>query len=335
MGKLKLAFSVFGLAFVVYLAVAFVSPKRADVKYSFKIYANPSAVFARVVCMNEWKQWQSMQKLDPDLNYEFSDRPCGLQAWGELTSKNLGHARFEIREVRPDRYVSLTADIESVDSDGLVEWWFEEDGYDTKVEYVFTGSETSFFFRPFNWFSSNVLEELMLKDLKALKILAEETPNFVLRTYEYLYEVEEVVLPDSFYLLDFANVTLKEADSIHIHGSATIEKITEINGANLLGPREFHFYEGDSIRTVASAIPVAPGGVQFENLAFQKIKGGKAFQIRSNHAYIDEEVNSAIQDYMEDRGLNWKMPVRTIFDKEGHPSDTSGWSVRVVYPLSD
>jgi effector-binding domain-containing protein len=264
---------------------------------------------------------------------EYSENPCGLDAWNSWVGDNSGVGKQVILEVTPNEYIKTSLVFGGDSAVQIAEWFFEETDGVTKVTWNFIGSEVSFFKRPGNLIGEFFISSAYVSSLAALKEIAEAAPV----VEESAYEIKEVELEEVKYLLVSGDVKPAEIEAFYGEKFALIMGYITDKKVEVVGHPSGLFYSWtDTLAKMSAAIPVASDVVGTKEIEFRIVEAGKALQIDFYGAYDQTEAaHYAIDDYMAAKGLEIAGAVREVYvtDPMSEP-DTSKWLTQIIYPVA-
>ncbi|MCF8465274.1 MAG: GyrI-like domain-containing protein [Flavobacteriales bacterium] len=316
----------------VYVIVAAVAPSSLVVEKSISVNAPASAVFNEVNCFDKWPGWSAWDAMDSTMVNEYSDNPCGLNAWNSWVGDNSGVGKQVILEVRPNEYIKTSLVFNGDSAVQIAEWFFEETDGVTTVTWNFIGSEVSFFKRPGNLIGEFFISSAYVSSLEALKLIAEAAPIIE----ESAYEIKEVDLEEVKYLLISGDVKPKDIEAFYGEKFALILGYLTEKKVEMAGHPSGLFYSWtDTLAKMSAAIPVGSDVAGTNDIEFRIVEAGKALQIDFYGAYDQTEAaHYAMEDYMTAKGLDIAGAVREVYvtDPMSEP-DTSKWLTQIIYPI--
>lgn len=170
---LKIALSVLIVLASIWIVLAIIAPSELVVEKSVTVQASPAAVFNQVVCFDKWPQWSPWDAMDPTNTNQYSDNPCGLDAWNSWTGEQTGTGKQVITDVRENEYIKTSLVFSEAPEPQVSEWFFETTNEGTKVTWNYIGTETSFFRSPLNLMGKYFLSSAYESGLASLKKVAE------------------------------------------------------------------------------------------------------------------------------------------------------------------
>ena len=335
--------------FLAYLVLAIVSPAQLKVERSMKMFVQPKAVFAVMVCMDKWPKYDALQKFDPSVENNFSVENCGVGAWHEWNGEQAGHGKRKIVDLNPDEYIKLEVVLSQGEPPIEVEWFFNSDDQDgAEVICKYSGGKRSLLSRPSNLLLKYVIDELLVKSLTAIKREAEKNPGRAIPYYEYLVDVEEISMPSQTYLTEISRVNRDDFKEYQKKGpSSDLIKFAHQNGIDIPDSWVSLFLsevdeKGNSgaalnMRTIATGIPIPNSITNTGQFDIVKIPAGKAYQSVSENAHFDlnkQFEDKAIRWFLSDNELKYVAPVRWIYEKRLDSDGTPQLSIRYVYQVT-
>jgi len=159
--------------FGIYVVIAAVAPANLIVEKSTTIDASSQAVSSHVNCLDKWPAWSAWQAMDPKMENEYSDNPCGVGAWNSWNGPTSGKGKQTIEEVNGSESIKMNLVFEGFEGVNYANWKFDEVDGSTIVSWSFEGAPSPFFFRPINLMMKGVLEESYATGLASLKEVVE------------------------------------------------------------------------------------------------------------------------------------------------------------------
>lgn len=315
-----------------YVVAALVAPSSLVIEQSTIINATPATVFNEVSCFDKWPAWSPWNAMDSAMNNEYSENPCGLNAWNSWTGEKTGQGKQTIIELVENEYLKTTLVFGGDSTPQISEWKFEAVEGGTKVTWNFIGSEASFFKRPMNLIGKHFLTESYVTGLAALKSVAESaTP-----VKEYVYEITEVELPEVKYLLISGDVKPQDIGQFFEVSFGKIVEYAAKKGAAMNGHPAGLFYNWtDTLAKMSAAIPIDKEIEGNKDIEFRVVAGGKALHINYYGAYDKTEAaHYEMDDYMDEHDLQISGAVREIYVTDPTTeADTSKWLTEIIYPV--
>jgi uncharacterized protein YndB with AHSA1/START domain len=98
-------------AIVVVLVVAATRPDTFRVQRAATIQAPPEKVFPLINDFRSWREWSPWEKMDPNLNRDYSGPSDGKGAvYGWEGNKRVGKGRMEIKDTSPPNRITIQLD---------------------------------------------------------------------------------------------------------------------------------------------------------------------------------------------------------------------------------
>ena len=316
-----------------WVVLAAISPSELKVERSTTIDAPASVVFENVNCLDAWPAWSAWQSMDPGMENEYAENPCGVGAWNSWKGEKSGVGKQTITEVRDAEYIKMDLVFEGFEGTNYSEWNFVEADGVTTVTWNFLGAPSPFFFRPMNMMMKGVLEGSYDQGLAALKEVAEAAPA----VEESAYEIVEVNLPEAKYLVVSGDVNPADIEAFYKENFGKIMTHMEKNKVEMAGSPTGLFYSWtDTLAKMSAAIPVAADAAGTKEIEFRTIEAGKALQIDYYGAYDKSEAaHFAMDDYLNANGLTITGAVREVYVTDpGAEPDTSKWLTQIIYPVT-
>ena len=162
---------------ILWVIIAFISPKEMKTSQSIVINRTPYVVYDQVNNLKLWNNWSPWVKKDPGMTQKFSDNHVGIGAVVRWESEKEGDGEQTIVESYAPKKIRTALVFTDWDGTTYSNWKFEEvsDGK-TKVTWDLEGSELPFILRPlgFGWNAS--LEKDYKNGLQNLKEFCEKLP---------------------------------------------------------------------------------------------------------------------------------------------------------------
>ncbi len=314
------------------LVLIAVSPSKLTVEKSITIDAPTSVVFANVSCLDKWPAWSAWDAMDPEMKNEYSENPCGIGAWNSWDGPQTGKGKQTIDEINGNESIIMSLVFEGFEGTNYANWKFEEVEEGTKVTWTFDGAPSPFLFRPMNLMMKGVLEKSYEDGLNALKDVAENGAA----AFESAYEVKEVELPETKYLLISGDVVPSDIGEFYGNSFGTIMGYMAENGVEMAGHPTGLFYNWtDTLAKMSAAIPVNKDAEGNEAVEFRTVEGSKALQIDYYGAYDEVgPAHEAMDAYMSANNLDYNGSVREVYVTDPmSEQDTSKWLTHVIYPV--
>jgi uncharacterized protein YndB with AHSA1/START domain len=138
---LKKILIVLALIIIVFLVVVALQPADFQVSRAATIAAPPATVFAQVNDFHKWAAWSPWEKLDPDIQRNYSGEPAGEgAAFSWSGNSDIGEGNMTITESRPDELVRLKLEfIKPMAGTSDTEFRFKPEGDGTHVTWTMSG----------------------------------------------------------------------------------------------------------------------------------------------------------------------------------------------------
>ncbi|MBP9151059.1 MAG: GyrI-like domain-containing protein [Flavobacteriales bacterium] len=317
----------------IYVIVAAVAPSSLVVEKSISVNAPVATVFNEVNCFDKWPAWSAWDAMDSTMANEYSENPCGMDAWNSWVGENSGVGKQVILEVKLNEYIKTSLVFGDDPAVQTAEWFFEEVDGVTKVTWNFVGSEVSFFKRPGNLIGEHFISSAYIASLAALKEVAEAAPV----VEESAYEIKEVELEEVKYLLVSGDVKPADIEAFYGEKFALIMGYITDEKVDVAGHPSGLFYSWtDTLAKMSAAIPVASDVAGTNDIEFRIVAAARGLQIDYYGAYNQSEAaHYAIDDYLVANGLELAGAVREVYvtDPMSEP-DTSKWLTQIIYPVA-
>ena len=319
--------------FGIYIVAALVAPSSLLIEKSVTINAPIKTVFKQVSCFDKWPTWSPWDAMDSTNTNEFSENPCGQDAWNSWKGDQTGTGKQVITEIRENEYLKTSLVFSQSPEPQISEWFFVETEEGVEVTWNYIGTETSFFNRPMNLMGKFFLTTAYESGLAALKKVAEANPA----VEETSYDIKEVELPELKYLLVSGDVKPENIGDFYgenfgrIMGYMT-EKKVEMAGY----PTGLFYNWTDTLAKMSAAIPISSDVAGTDEIEFRSIAASSSLQIEYYGSYeLTMEAHLAMDDFMNSNGLELNGAVREVYvtDPMSEP-DTSKWLTQIIYPVS-
>lgn len=329
-----LIFILVALLLAVILAM-FLAPKKMVLEKSTTIDAPPMLVYNLIDDFKNWESWSPWKDLDPDAINTYSKKSEGVGArWSWKGNAAVGEGSQKMIAVDAGKSINTELEFNGFDGVSKSNWTFEEDNGGTKVTWDFSGAETGFLFRPFNWIMKGGLEDSYALGLSRIKNIAEKRA----RDKEYRgYKINEIMLPEKYYLTSRQNVELNNIQQFYSRTLPVLFGKATKAGCKMDGMPGGLFYKWDESKgttDMAASIPITrPQEVPGATL--ETIKAGKALQI-DYYGNYDKSSNAhyAMDEYLADYGLQYNAPiVEEYVTDPTQEKDPNKWLTKITYYL--
>jgi len=172
MKLIKVILSILAAFLLLWIIVAFFSPKYIGVKESIIIEQSSNTIFNQVNDLKNWSNWDEWNRRDSLMIKKYSAVSKGENASISWESEE-GNGTQKIIESNSYEKIRLLLSLEDWD-DNFSNWEFEELGeFETKVTWTFEDAELSFFLRPMGFSFNNSIRDDYQKSLANLKFYCE------------------------------------------------------------------------------------------------------------------------------------------------------------------
>jgi len=170
MGFLKTLGYILVTIILLWVIVAFFSPKELGTSQSIVINKSSYVIFEQVENLKFWSNWSPWQKKDPDMKQEYSENYIGKGATVIWESETAGNGKQTIVNSIYSESIKTEMKFEGWDGKTIGNWRFEEnDKNTTTVTWDLEGSELPFIIRPMGFIWGKGLEEDYKTGLNNLK----------------------------------------------------------------------------------------------------------------------------------------------------------------------
>jgi hypothetical protein len=161
----KIAIAV-SLLVVVFIAVVVSQPSSFHVERSARMAAPPEVVFPFINDFHRWPSWSPWEKLDPNMQREYSGEPQGKGAAYDWSGNDdVGKGSMRIIESQPPSTVAIALEFkEPWQATNATLFSVSPDGGGSRVTWGMDG-ESNFMFKAMGLFMN--LDEMVGKDFEA------------------------------------------------------------------------------------------------------------------------------------------------------------------------
>jgi hypothetical protein len=323
--------------FLSYLILAAVAPSSLQIERSVRVSVAPDVVFGHVACLNRWDSWSSWKRFDPSFRNEYSKKACGTGAWQKWSGKQSGRGKRTVVDLKANQYLKFEVFHDDLAQSGVSEFYFREDCGDSFVTWKFGTTKCAFLERPINLFGQTILEEMIEKGLASLKLLA-ENELVAFKLYDYLVEVDEIIIQDQLFLMEISEVNVEDIDAYEDAGADNILKYMAENNIEASGPKTMLMLNNkDTVFTLAMAFPIPEEVVVSEPFICKVISGGPGYQVVYDRSDMSSNVSQlarrSIRSFMLDNGLSYNLPIRNVYQEKVNLNDSLESSVKVIFQV--
>jgi hypothetical protein len=132
----KIGFGILGL-FVLLLIVGFLLPSEVHIEKSQVIDAPVDRIFRNVYDLRNWEKWSPYKKMDPLMEFSYSNPPVGVGAFYNWSSElpELGNGKLTITELQANKKIVTSVEMEDF-GDAKGQFIFEPYKNDVKVTWM-------------------------------------------------------------------------------------------------------------------------------------------------------------------------------------------------------
>ena len=324
---------ILSITLVLSIVLMAVSPKNLVVEKSIKIEAPANVCYNLVNDLGKWELWSPWFQLDPEAEHTYSDITYGAGAkWNWKGNEDLGEGSQTIIENDENNAVKMALEFQGWDGESFSDWVFTEKDGATEISWDFQGSDTPFFFRPFNLLMKSGLAKSYKEGLAALKGLAEE--RYSKNIYRG-FEIKQTELEERNFVVSRQVVAFENMQQFYAQNLGSLFGRVQAAGLEMQGMPCGLFFDYDEMAQetdMAAAIPIA-SDVTIEGIMSHRIPAGMAIQLDYRGDYQGlKEAHTAIDEYMKDRLLLSNPPVvEEYITDPGQEKDPSKWLTRISY----
>jgi hypothetical protein len=116
-------------------------PGRFTIQRSAEIGAPPATVYALISSFRNWVHWSPWEKLDPNLQREYSGPDAGVRAgYHWVGNQQVGEGRMTILETRPDEEIVIRLEfIKPFSTTNQTTFRLAPDAGRTRVDWIMEG----------------------------------------------------------------------------------------------------------------------------------------------------------------------------------------------------
>lgn len=173
MKLIKVILSILFAFVLLWVVVAFFSPKYISVKESIIINHSPNTIFSQVNDFKNWNNWSEWNRKDSLMKLSYSNPSFGENSTITWLSESEGNGSQKIIESIAFEKIRFLVQIDDWD-DNYSNWTFNElEEFKTEVTWEFEDAEIAFLIRPMGFSFSNSIKSDYIKSLENLKYFCE------------------------------------------------------------------------------------------------------------------------------------------------------------------
>jgi len=330
MKLIKVILSILAAFFLLWVIVAFFSPKYIGVKESIIIEQSSSTIFNQVNDLKNWSNWDEWSRRDSLMIKRYSANSKGKNASISWEGEE-GNGTQQILESIAYEKIRLHVSLDDWD-DSFSNWEFEELlEFETKVTWTFEDAEISFFLRPMGFSFNNAIRNDYQKSLANLKFYCESQAQQNKKLKPSLIHTEAFNYIGKHIATSFEDIGPQMGKSY-----GELLKICSDNEWNILGMpfsisyiNENEYFEFDVAFKIDNLITPPLGYVS------GIIPEGETVSISHFGLYENLPASySIIENWIEKNGYvkNGNSYEVYITDPGSEP-DTSKWETQIFYPV--
>lgn len=334
MRALKIIGYIIAIFLILWIIVAFLSPREIKTSQSIVINTVPYIVFDQVNDLENWNSWSPWEMRDPKMEQEFSENPVGKGAIVRWKSESEGAGEQTIVESNAPEMIRFALIFDDWDGVTYSNWGFEKLSENTtKVTWDLEGSELPFFIRPlgFNW-NADIKNDYK-NGLINLKAVCESIPQKNENLRVKIVETEPII-----YIGKRLKVNAIEIDSEMGKAYKEIVDYVSKEGLEINGKPFSIYYNSDSEDfDVLAALPIKKEIDSADEFETGVLPAGHAAMISHFGNYINIPASyEIIQDWLKDEnyqiiGNSWEVYIN---DPASEP-DSSKWETRIFVPVRE
>lgn len=318
------------LAFIVlWVIVAFFSPKHIGIKETIVIEQSPNSIYNQVNDLRKWKNWSEWNRRDSSMLSHYSTPSIGEKASVRWESKSEGNGSQEIIESIPYEGIRLLVSIED-QNEHFSRWEFNEmEEFKTEVIWTFEEMEIDFLLRPMGFSIINSIRDDYRKGLENLKIFCENQPLQNKKLRPQLIETETV-----YYIGKHIISDQNEVNKQLILAHKELLDVCSKNNWPILGmPLSINYSINKENIDIELALPIdsivnAPSG-----FVSGILRGGNAARV--SHFGMFKNLHASLvllEDFINENGYVKEGYSYGIYvnDRSQEP-DSSKWETQLIY----
>lgn len=331
---LKIVGYIIIIFLMLWIIVAFLSPKEIKTTQSIVINRVPYVVFDQVNNLTHWNSWSPWKLRDPDMEQKFSENPIGTGAIVRWKSESEGSGEQTIVESTAPGKIKLALVFDDWDGTTYSNWKFEkEDENNTKVTWNLEGSALPFFIRPLGFSWNADIKKDYNEGLINLKAVCESVPQKNENLRVKIVETKSII-----YIGKRLNVNAAEMGTAM--GTA-YKKINEYLAKEDLkySGKPFSIYYKSEIESkdfdILAAMPIENEIESTKDFETGILPAGNAATISHFGNYYNLPATYHIirewlqnEDYQIE-GNSWEVYITDPYNE----SDSSKWETRIYFPI--
>ena len=163
---------IVGLAALVLIVPLFL-PTSYNIERTIEFQTERANIFARIVNLQGWKEWDPWYAMEPDAQYSFEGTPGVVGSTASWAGKKIGTGKQTLTKVVQPEYIETQLEFEGESSAATGYWKFEEMENGTKVVWGMKGDLDYPIGRIFGLFMEGMVGTQFDKGLSSLKNLTE------------------------------------------------------------------------------------------------------------------------------------------------------------------
>jgi effector-binding domain-containing protein/ribosome-associated toxin RatA of RatAB toxin-antitoxin module len=317
---------------ILWVIVAFLSPKEIKTSQTTIINKTPYVVFDQVNNLKLWNNWSPWIKRDKNMKQIFSDNHVGTGAVVSWESSTEGNGEQTIVESHAPNLIRTSLVFTDWDGITYANWSFEKvDENKTKVTWDLEGSELPFLLRPFGFSWNADLGKDYINGLKNLKEVCEKLPAKNENLRVRIVETAAVK-----YIGERISGNINEIGPAMGNAYRSIFGYISKHNIKVVGqPFSISYGVDNELIDVLVALPIKNEIKSADGYETGVLGAGHAAMISHFGNYVNLPATYQIitnwmkkQNY-EMAGKSWEVYVT---DPESEP-DTAKWETQVYYPV--
>lgn len=331
MKLIKVILSILVAFIVLWVVVAFFSPKYISVKESIVIEHAPNVIFNQVNDFKNWENWSVWNQKDSLMKLTYSNPSFGENSSIKWESESEGNGSQKIIESLAYEKIRILVQLDDW-NDNFSNWMLRELGeFKTEVIWEFEDTEVSFFFRPMGFSISNSIKDDYIKSLENLKYFCENEKQ------ENKKINPTLIQNDSFNYIGKHIICSKEEFNSEL-GKAYGELITICSKSNweIIGmPFVINFDNTDESIEFEAAFKLSKNVKAPRRYTSGEIPSGETVIV--SHYGLYENLPASyilIENWIRDNGYSPNGNSYEIYITDpGSEPDSSKWETQLFYPV--
>lgn len=319
---------------VLYLGIAVISPKRIELHQSTVVYSAVDAVYANVICLDRWDEWDTWSKLDPTRLNTISDKNCGAGSFVSWQSEDNVSGSYQLIKSDPNKFLNVNLKLDAFPGSGALKFTFTGSLGQTEVACQFQGSHTSLLLRPLNLVAAPVVNEYLRSSLGALKKLSEQNRYRSIPLYDYWASVEKIELPTRKFISFRSKEKKLDFDKFLSEQFLSFDRVSRNSYYSEPKLKTFlaHAFD-DSTGDVSACVPFDNELSNIEGVIAEELSPKNGYVIRNLGGMSLVIAHKALKQYFADRSIELQLPLMEVYSNPFASRDSS-WAM-VIYPISD